>query len=1180
MDESAERVISDVYRKIEREKVIIQGARSVRQSTSNASVQARCDTQIREAQKNISYLEDTMRQLKLRSKPTPEPPKGGSGQSSTEITTPGPKPGPRPNFARLDLLKYDSTYLGPRIQLMLQQLEFKLSVEEQYKEGIDKMLKLYKLEGDRRSKAEAEEKRMESIQKIQLLKKSLKRYSDMHIDIEEDLGDDSESMAASNIRRPLTGNLHIACYGIKDADHVSSGRLGRAPETFISVKVEDQTRAKTRGSRNDRWLEEFDLNVDKANEVEIVVYDRTQDRNVPIGMMWLRISDIAEALRRKRVEAELHNEGWVSAAKVQQTANPDSGPYGHTRDPSSDYYQHMYQGDGSHQHSGGTPLGGSGAGGGAGTGGSSGAGGPQDSPLIGNGSDKQVIDSWFVLEPAGQIHLALGFEKSNRGVKRAYDGVGGLGRQGAIRQKKEEVHEVHGHKFAPHQFYNIMRCALCGDFLKYSGGYQCMDCKYTCHKKCYPKVVTKCISKASTELDPDEEKLNHRIPHRFEPATNMSANWCCHCGSILPLGKKTMRKCTECGVTSHAQCVHLVPDFCGMSMEMANNILRTIRDTKYRQQHRAPGSAPSMASSSTTLTGSTLTAPQQQQQGQIAAAGGNVGYSPYQQPTHGPPSAHGAGGGMYAPPPPPPKKEPIRRKEVGSSGPTVPIPSSSSSTYTANTPTSSFTMESTTPVSPDSVTKSAYAESPTSHSVAAAAAAAGVAGYDQGAPPVPQHHQPQPQQQPPQQLQQQQPPQQQYPSQNRLSYDEANQAASAAAAAMAKGHDTSVGYGDSHAHATAPQTGHRKEPSIDQAIDHKQQPAQAQAVQKQATQPSESPRRKAKKKVGLDDFNFLAVLGKGNFGKVMLAESKQLRKLYAIKVLKKDFIIEHDEVESTRSEKRVFLVANRERHPFLLNLYSCFQTENRVYFVMEYVSGGDLMWHIQKMLFTPRRAQFYAAEVLLALKYFHDNGVIYRDLKLDNILLTLEGHIKIADYGLCKEDMWYGKTTGTFCGTPEFMAPEILHEQRYGRAVDWWAFGVLLYQMLLGKSPFRGEDEDEVFDAILNDEPLYPIHMPRDSVSILQQLLTRDPEKRLGSGPRDAEEIMAHPYFRNINFDDIYHCRVAPPFIPKIDSPTDVRHFDQEFTSEVPALTPVTTTLTPMMQEQFRGFSYLNGDAI
>lgn len=130
---------------------------------------------------------------------------------------------------------------------------------------------------------------------------------------------------------------------------------------------------------------------------------------------------------------------------------------------------------------------------------------------------------------------------------------------------------------------------------------------------------------------------------------------------------------------------------------------------------------------------------------------------------------------------------------------------------------------------------------------------------------------------------------------------------------------------------------------------------------------------------------------------------------------------------STRSEKRVFLAAARERHPFLLGLHSCFQTETRVYFVMEYVSGGDLMLHIQRKQFSLRQAKFYASEVLLALEYFHANGIIYRDLKLDNILLTLDGHVKVADYGLCKEDMWYGSTTSTFCGTPEFMAPEVIH---------------------------------------------------------------------------------------------------------------------------------------------------------
>lgn len=175
---------------------------------------------------------------------------------------------------------------------------------------------------------------------------------------------------------------------------------------------------------------------------------------------------------------------------------------------------------------------------------------------------------------------------------------------------------------------------------------------------------------------------------------------------------------------------------------------------------------------------------------------------------------------------------------------------------------------------------------------------------------------------------------------------------------------------------------------------------------------------------------------------------------------------------------------------------------------------------------------------------------------------------------------------------------QILLDKRYGRAVDWWAFGVLIYQMLLQQSPFRGEDEDEIYDAILSDEPLYPIHMPRDSVSILQKLLTREPDQRLGTGPTDAQEIMSHAFFRNINWDDIYLKRISPPFQPSIKSATDTSNFDSEFTSVTPVLTPVQSckfdegyftlwggpsltmgsfpllVLTPAMQEEFRGFSY------
>jgi serine/threonine protein kinase len=180
---------------------------------------------------------------------------------------------------------------------------------------------------------------------------------------------------------------------------------------------------------------------------------------------------------------------------------------------------------------------------------------------------------------------------------------------------------------------------------------------------------------------------------------------------------------------------------------------------------------------------------------------------------------------------------------------------------------------------------------------------------------------------------------------------------------------------------------------------------------------------------------------------------------------------------------------------------------------MQYVVGGDLMSNIIRGEFGIERAQFHAVEVCLALKYLHLKGVVNRDLKLDNIMLTLYGHIKLADYGLCKVNMWEGCTTSTFCGTPDFMAPGISLDKVYGRSVDWWAYGVLMYHMLLHGSPFPGQDENETYDAILADEPLYPIDMTGDSISLIQQLLTRDPELRLGSGPTDAQEIMNHKSF-------------------------------------------------------------------
>ncbi|CAH1392754.1 unnamed protein product [Nezara viridula] len=203
------------------------------------------------------------------------------------------------------------------------------------------------------------------------------------------------------------------------------------------------------------------------------------------------------------------------------------------------------------------------------------------------------------------------------------------------------------------------------------------------------------------------------------------------------------------------------------------------------------------------------------------------------------------------------------------------------------------------------------------------------------------------------------------------------------------------------------------------------------------------------------------------------AKKPDLKQTRQKQVLKKDVIIQDDDVDCTMTEKRILALA--AKHPFLTALHSCFQTKERLFFVMEYVNGGDLMFQIQRARkFDEPRARFYAAEVTLA------------DLKLDNILLDNEGHCKLADFGMCKEGIIDGVTTTTFCGTPDYIAPEILQELEYGPSVDWWALGVLMYEMMAGQPPFEADNEDDLFESILHDDVLYPVWLSKEAVAILK----------------------------------------------------------------------------------------------
>ncbi|EZA56699.1 Protein kinase C-like 1B [Ooceraea biroi] len=335
------------------------------------------------------------------------------------------------------------------------------------------------------------------------------------------------------------------------------------------------------------------------------------------------------------------------------------------------------------------------------------------------------------------------------------------------------------------------------------------------------------------------------------------------------------------------------------------------------------------------------------------------------------------------------------------------------------------------------------------------------------------------------------------------------------------------------------------------------------------------------RKFGIKDFNFIKVLGKGSFGKVMLVERKSSPdELYAVKILRKSVILQDDDVDCTMAEKRILTLA--ARHPYLAAIHSCFQTTERLFFVMEYVNGGDLMFHIQKaQKFDEVRSRFYAAEVTLALQFLHKNHVIYRDLKLDNILLDAEGHCKLADFGMCKENIVEGETTtSTFCGTPDYIAPEILQELPYGASVDWWALGVLLYEMLAGQPPFEAENEDELFETILREDVLYPVWLSKEAVSILKSFMTKNPAKRLGCVAAEGGEkaIKLHPFFRHIDWEALELRKVKAPVRPKIENQRDATNFDKQFTKEDPVLTPIEEGSEEINQEEFSDFSMVNKD--
>uniref|UniRef100_A0A8C2SJ35 protein kinase C n=1 Tax=Capra hircus TaxID=9925 RepID=A0A8C2SJ35_CAPHI len=326
----------------------------------------------------------------------------------------------------------------------------------------------------------------------------------------------------------------------------------------------------------------------------------------------------------------------------------------------------------------------------------------------------------------------------------------------------------------------------------------------------------------------------------------------------------------------------------------------------------------------------------------------------------------------------------------------------------------------------------------------------------------------------------------------------------------------------------------------------------------------------------LQDFRCLAVLGRGHFGKVLLVQFKGTGQYYAIKALKKQEVLSRDEIESLYCEKRILEAVGCTGHPFLLPLLACFQTSSHACFVTEFAPGGDLMMQIHEDVFPEPQARFYLACVVLGLQFLHEQKIIYRDLKLDNLLLDAQGFLKIADFGLCKEGIGFGDRTSTFCGTPEFLAPEVLTQEAYTRAVDWWGLGVLLYEMLC---PFPGDTEEEVFDCIVNAEAPYPRFLSVQGLELIQKLLQKCPEKRV-EGPWGllfpSSEVRLCP--QTTDWQALLARAVQPPFVPTLCGPTDLRYFEGEFTGLPPALTPPDprSPLTARQQAAFRDFDFVS----
>ncbi|TPX65756.1 hypothetical protein SpCBS45565_g04935 [Spizellomyces sp. 'palustris'] len=289
----------------------------------------------------------------------------------------------------------------------------------------------------------------------------------------------------------------------------------------------------------------------------------------------------------------------------------------------------------------------------------------------------------------------------------------------------------------------------------------------------------------------------------------------------------------------------------------------------------------------------------------------------------------------------------------------------------------------------------------------------------------------------------------------------------------------------------------------------------------------------------LSDFALLKTLGTGTFGRVYLARYKNTNQYYAVKVLKKVEVVRLKQVEHINSEKQILA---QIKFPFIVNMLCTFQDETNLYMLLEYVVGGELFSHLRKAgKFSNDMTRFYAAEIVLAIEYLHSLNIIYRDLKPENLLLDDRGHIKITDFGFAKK---VEDRTWTLCGTPEYLAPEIIHSKGHGKAVDWWALGILIFEMLAGYPPFFDDNPFGIYEKILAGRIVFPAHFDANAKDLIKRLLTADRTKRLGNLKDGSEDIKRHKWFRGVDWQALLNRAVQAPIVPVISHPGDTRNFE------------------------------------